>query len=496
MDDHKNIVRGSCMSEQLVRKSIKEISPIDVYKLLPKTNCGECHEPNCMAFATRVVNGELEIENCPPLTREEYRAAHEDLLQLLAPPVRTVLFGTGNRAVRTGGKYVLYRHDFTYHNPPPIAIDIADDMADDVRDARIRAIESFTYNYIGRDLRPDAIAIRSIRHDPAVFAATVKDVAARTDLPLILCTLDPVIMAAGLAHVGDRRPLLYAATRDNWKEMAEIALRYRCPLVVSVSHDIPLLRSLVKTLVEYGVADLILDPGTTVEPDLAATIHDFSQIRRSVFLQDDNLLGYPLLGAPIAAWLSPEISPELIQWKEACTAAMLISRYADLLILHSLDGWVLLPQLIWRFNLYTDPRKPVSVDAGVRTFGTPDRKSPVLITTNYALTYFTVESDIKSAGIDCYLVVVDTGGISVESAVAGRYLTAETMAHALRDYQVADMVDHRYLIVPGLAARLSGEAEEASGWNVIVGPKDSSGIAGLLKSRWPPSNVSSGRPAL
>jgi len=482
------------MPERTVRKSIKEISPIDVYKLLPKTNCGECHEANCMAFATRVVNGELGVEHCPPLASEEYRAAYEDLLQLLAPPVRTVLFGTGDRAVKIGGKYVLYRHDFTYHNPPPIAIDIPDDMPDEERAARIRAIESFSYNYIGRNLRPDAIAIRSTRNDPAAFASAVKDIAARTNLPLVLCTFDPVVMEAGLANIRDKCPLLYAANRDNWKEMAEIALQYRCPLVVSVPHDIPLLRSLVKTLVEYGVAELVLDPGTTVEPDLAATIHDFSQIRRSVFLENDVLLGYPLLGAPIAAWLSPEISREVIQWKEACTAAMLITRHADLLILHSLDGWVILPQLIWRFNLYTDPRKPVSVDAGVRTFGSPDRKSPVLITTNYALTYFTVESDIKSAGIDCYLVVVDTGGISVESAVAGRYLTAETMANALRDYQVADMVDHRYLIVPGLAARLSGETEEASGWNVIVGPKDSSGIAGLLKARWPPKDVLS--PAL
>ena len=118
----------------------------------------------------------------------------------------------------------------------------------------------------------------------------------------------------------------------------------------------------------------------------------------------------------------PGDSHELIQWKEACAASMLLSRYADLLILHSLEGWVLLPQLIWRFNLYTDPRKPVSVDTGVRVFGNPKKDAPVLITTNYALTYFTVESDIKSAGIDCFLIVIDTGGNSVESAVAVRTL--------------------------------------------------------------------------
>ncbi|MDD1703096.1 MAG: acetyl-CoA decarbonylase/synthase complex subunit gamma [Methanoregula sp.] len=476
------------MSEREQKKTIKEISPIDVYKLLPKTNCRECGEANCMAFATRVVNGELSVDNCPPVTKEEYRVNLEKLARLMAPPVKTITVGTGDRAIRLGGKYVLYRHEFTYQNPTPIALDISDDLTEAERDARIKTIEEFTYNYIGRELRLDAIAIRSTQHDPVAFASAVNSIASQTDLPLILCTYDVAIMAAGLAHIKDRRPLLYAATKDNWKEMAELALRYHCPLVVSAPHDIALLRSLVKTLVEYGVADLVLDPGTAVEPGLSCTIHDFSQIRRAVFEDRDELLGYPLLGTPITAWLSPEISHELIQWKEACAASMLLSRYADMLILHSLEGWVLLPQMIWRFNIYTDPRKPVSVDTGVRTFGSPGRTSPVLITTNYALTYFTVESDIKSANIDCYLIVVDTGGNSVESAVAGRYLNAESMAAALKDNRIAELVDHQYLIIPGLAARLSGETEEASGWHILVGPKDSSGIPAFLKAHWPPKN--------
>lgn len=476
------------MSEREPKKTIKEISPIDVYKLLPKTNCKECGEANCMAFATRVVNGELAIDNCPPVTKEEYRVNFGKLEDLMAPPVRTVVVGTGDRAMKLGGKYVLYRHEFTYQNPTPIALDLSDDLSEEERTARVRAIADFSYNYIGRELRLDAIAIRSTRHDPVAFASAVTAVAALTDLPLILCTYDAAIMAAGLAHIRERRPLLYAATKDNWKEMAELALRYGCPLVVSAPHDIALMRSLVRTLLEYGVTDLVLDPGTAVEPGLSGTIHAFSQIRRAVFTDGDELLGYPLLGTPITAWLSPEISHELIQWKEACAASMLLSRYADLLILHSLEGWVLLPQLIWRFNIYTDPRKPVSVDTGVRTFGSPKKDAPVLITTNYALTYFTVESDIKAAGIDCFLIIVDTGGNSVESAVAGRYLNAETMASALRDNKLEDLVDHQYLIIPGLAARLSGETEEASGWHVLVGPKDSSGIPAFLKAHWPPEN--------
>jgi len=156
--------------------------------------------------------------------------------------------------------------------------------------------------------------------------------------------------------------------------------------------------------------------------------------------------------------------------------------------MHSVEGWVLLPNLIWRFNLYTDPSKPVSVEPGLKIFGNPDEKSPVMLTTNYALTYFTVESDIKSSNIDSYLILVDTGGISVESSIAGRLLTAETAADALKKSGVEEKVQHKYLIIPGLAARISGEIEEITGWHVLVGPRDSSGIPMFLKDNWPPKN--------
>jgi len=156
--------------------------------------------------------------------------------------------------------------------------------------------------------------------------------------------------------------------------------------------------------------------------------------------------------------------------------------------MHSLDGWVLLPTVILRQNLYTDPRKPVAVKPELVTFGEPNESSPVMLTTNFALTYYTVEADIKSANVSCYLVVVDTEGISVESSVAGRKLTADKVAEAIKDLDVASKVSHRKIIIPGRAARLSGEIEDASGWEVLVGPMDSSGIPAFLKEKWPPKD--------
>jgi acetyl-CoA decarbonylase/synthase complex subunit gamma len=478
-------MNGQGQLEKKRKKNIREISPIDVYRNLPKTNCGACRESNCMAFATRVVNGELMIDACPPLLTDEFSEMLGELTVLLAPPVRVVTFGEGEHRISLGGKYVLQRHEFTYHNPSPIAIDVHDLMTDDELLERVRQIEQFSYNYIGRILALDAIAIRSPSHDPSLFRLAVKKVAGICTYPLILCSWDPVVMEAGLAEIPSRNPLLYAATEENWRSMADISLKYQAPLVVSSPGDLSLLRRLTKTLLESGVSDLVLDPGTLNGNSLSDTVGNLSLIRTEACRFHDELFGFPLLGAPVAVWTGEEISEDLLKWREAVTASILLTRYADILIMHSLDGWVLLPQLIWRFNLYTDPRKPVSVEGGVKILGNPDRTSPVLVTTNYALTYFTVESDIKTANLNCYLVVVDTGGLSVESAVAGRVLTADSIASALKEFQVKNLVNHTILIIPGLAARISGETEEITGWQIQVGPKDSSGLSKYIHDHWP-----------
>jgi len=469
------------------RKGVRELSPLDIYMLLPKTNCGKCGEKNCMAFAAKVVNREIPIELCTPLVEEEqYKSEYAKLKEILAPAVKEIVIGVGENSIKVGGKLVMYRHEFTYYNPTPIAIDVTDEMPESELMERVKRVEGFTYNYIGRTLKLDMIAIRSTSNDPSKFRYTVEKVAGATRLPLILCTFNPDVMKSALEVIYKRRPLIYAANKDNWRQMADLALMYNCPLAVFSQGDLNLLSSLVKTLLEYGVEDLLLDPGTFPNDGLSETITNFTMIRRNACKGGDRLMGFPLIGVPMTVWLKKDAPKEVLQWKEAYLAAILIARYADLLIMHSLEGWVLLPNVILRFNIYTDPRKPVSVEPGLRIFGSPDENSPVMFTTNYALTYFTVESDIKSANIDCYLIVVDTGGISVESSVAGRILTAQTVADAIKKSGIEEKVKHRYLIIPGLAARLSGEIEELTGWRVLVGPRDSSGIPAFLKERWPP----------
>jgi acetyl-CoA decarbonylase/synthase complex subunit gamma len=467
------------------RVGIKELSPIDVYKLLPKTNCKECGEENCLAFATKLVNREVTLDKCKPLLAKTQERAYEQLKEMLKPAVKEVVIGVGDKAVKIGGKLVMYRHEFTYTNPTAIAIDVTDEMSDEMILDRVKRTEGFNFEYIGQILRLNMVAVRSTSNDPDKFAATVKKVVENTGMPLTLCSLDPNVLEAGVMTIPKSRPLLYAATRDNWKEMAELALMYNCPLAVFAPNDLKMLVSLAKTLTEYGVEDLVLDPGTFSSDGLADMLNNFTMIRRAACEKGDELCGFPLIGVPMVTWMERgEAVDEIVKWREACMASMLIVRFADIIIMHSVDGWSLLPNVILRQNIYTDPRKPVAVEPGLKAFGTPEENSPVMFTTNFALTYFTVASDIESAKINAYLLVIDTEGTAVDSAVAGRKLTAEKIADAVKASGIENKVKHRKLIIPGKSARLSGEIEELSGWQVLVGPRDSSDIPKFLQEKW------------
>jgi acetyl-CoA decarbonylase/synthase complex subunit gamma len=474
------------MSEKK-KAGLKELSPIDIYKLLPKTNCKECGQDNCMAFATKIVNREVTLDQCTPLFKKENEKAYAKLKDLLKPAVKEVIVGVGDKAKKLGGKLVMYRHEFTYTNPTAIAIDVTDGMPEQEVVSRVQHTENFSYEYIGNTLKLDMIAVRCTSEDADKFKAVVKKVTETTKLPLILCTLNPAIAEAGLMAAPKARPLLYAANASNWKDMAELALMYNCPLVASAPNDLSTLVSLAKTLMAYGVSDIILDPGTFMNEGLSDTLNNFTMLRRAACKGGEELAGLPLMGVPMVAWVDRgETAEDLIKWREAYIASMLIVRYADVLVMHGNDGWALLPTTVLRQNIYTDPRKPVAVAPGLKVYGTPDENAPVFFTSNFALTFYTVASDIESNKLNAYLIVVDTEGSAIDSGVAGRKLTAERVADAIKASGIEGKVKHRKIIIPGKASRISGEIEELSGWKVQVGPRDSSEIPKYLIEKWQP----------
>ncbi len=469
------------------KAGLKELSPIEIYKSLPKINCKECGVDNCMAFATKIVNREMELDSCKPLLKPENAKAYAKLKELLKPAVKEVIVGVGEKAKKIGGKLVMYRHEFTYKNPTALAIDVTDEMPESEVVARAQKTENFSFEYIGNTLKLDMIAVRCTSEDADKFKACVKKVSETTKLPLILVALNPAIAEAGLMAAPKTRPLIYAATTTNWKDMAELAIMYNAPLVASSPNDLNGLVSLAKTLQEYGVKDIVLDPGTFANEGLADTINSFTMLRRAATKGGEELAGLPLLGIPMVAWMNKgETADDLIKWRESYIASMLVVRYADALILHGNDGWSLLPLAVLRQNIYTDPRKPVAVAPGLKVFGTPDENSPVMFTSNFALTYYTVASDIESSKTNAYLIVVDAEGSAIDSGVAGRKLTAEKIADAIKQSGIEQKVKHRKIISPGKASRISGEIEELSGWKVLVGPRDSSEIPKYIIDKWQP----------
>jgi acetyl-CoA decarbonylase/synthase complex subunit gamma len=441
-----------------------------------------------MAFAAKLVNREATLDDCEPILDPMHKDDYDKLWALLKPPVKAVEVGVGDDKVILGGEYVVFRHEFTYFNEPAIAIDITDEMEDEEFETRINIVNNFNFSYIGMELTLDMVAIRSTSNDGNKFMDAVRRASELTLKPMVLCSIEPAVMEKGLAVVAEKRPLIYAATMNNWKDMADLAIFYKCPLVVSSPLNLNGLKSLSKALVEYGVEDIVLDPGTHPNQYMQTNLDNFTILRWNSINREEEHLGYPLFGAPLVAWVDENEDPIVKEWNEAVLSSILIARYADIIVVHGINGWSLLPQVFLRNNLYTDPRKPVSVDADVIAFGEPDDMAPVLLTTNFALTYYTVASDIESAKIDCYLLVVDSEGMSVESAVAGRKMTADTVAEAIKDLGIEEKVKHRHLIIPGRSARLSGEIQETTGWKVSVGPMDSSSIAKYINEKWSPDS--------
>jgi len=465
----------------------EKASLLGIYKLLPQTNCGECGETNCMAFAAKLLDRSKLPKNCLPMTREaQYKKKLEDLINLVSPPIREITIGIGDNAVKIGGEEVQYRHQLTYYNQTAIALDLSDNLTADEIKKRCNDIENFSLNKIGQILTLDLIAIRSASGDTEKFASVVKLVSENTKLPLILCSEDPNVIKVALKidGIAEKRPLIYAATKDNWKEIGVLAKTHNCPVVASAINDLDTLVSISSTLELMGLKDIVLDPGTLVEGNyLKDTVNNLVMLRRSA-LKKIKGLGYPIFCVPAVVWATENPDPITTAYRESIIASLLLSKYVDIMIMHTIEIWAMMPVVTLRQSIYTDPRKPVSVDAILKLIGSPNESSPVLITTNFALTYFTVANDIESSGIDCYLLVVDAEGLAVEVGVAGGQLTAAGINDLIISSGVANKVNHKRMVIPGKAARLKGDIEDVTGWEVMVGPQDSSQIGDFLNKYW------------
>jgi acetyl-CoA decarbonylase/synthase complex subunit gamma len=443
------------------------LSGIEIFKLLPKTNCGKCNVPTCLAFAMSLAAGKAELAACPFVTAE----AKTKLEEASAPPIRPVVIGAGERAFKVGGETVLFRHEKRFENPPGMAILISDSMDDAEVVARLKRFKELSYVRVGLKLRPELVALRCDSQDSARFNSLVSRVKAESDGGIILMTSNPGIMASALKVCAEQKPLIYAATTDNAEEMAALTKGSGCPLVARAS-SLDELSALTEKLSQLEIKDIVIDSGAR---KIKQALQDQVMIRRLALNKKFRPLGFPTIV------MANEMTNDPMQ--EALVAATFIAKYGGIIVLSDFHGETLFPLLVLRMNLYSDPQRPLATTEGIYDIGGPNENSPVLVTSNFSLTYFIVSGEIENSRVPSYLIVKDTEGLSVMTAWAAGKFGADNIAALVKKSGIADKIKHRKIIIPGyIASESGGLEEELPGWQVMVGPREGAHIPSFLKN--------------
>jgi acetyl-CoA decarbonylase/synthase complex subunit gamma len=441
------------------------LTGLEIFKQLPKTNCKDCGQPTCLAFAMSLASGKASLDLCPHVSE----AAKEALDSASAPPIALVKIGTGDKAVAVGNETVLYRHDKRFENMTAIAVSLSDEMSSEEIGNRTGQINKLVFDRVGQMHSVSMVAVKNSSGDSGKFFTAVKTVADTTDFPLLLISENPESIEKALELVAAKKPGICGANSENIEAMTNLAKKYDVPMVVR-GEDLNQLASLVEKVVSMGFKQIIIDSGSR---EVNQVLSEQTQMRRQA-LKKFRPFGYPTIAFasnqdPIQAVLD---------------AGVYISKYAAIVVIESSDPADILPLITLRLNIYTDPQKPIAVESKVYEIGNVNESSPVYITTNFSLTYFCLAGDVESSRVPGYILPVDTDGISVMTGWAAGKFTPEKITEMLQESGISEMVSHRKVIIPGGVAVLSGKLQELSGWEVMVGPRESAGIPTFLKQRW------------
>lgn len=434
------------------------LSGIQIYKLLPKTNCKECGFPTCLAFAMKLAAKQIELASCPYVSAE----SKAELAESAEPPIRLITLKAAGGEVKAGNEVVLFRHEKTYYNKPGLFIQVPDDLSSEEIKQKVAALDQYSVNYVGIDLVVDGIAVKSAAGTPAAFKAAIQAVRQISKKPLILISKDPAVLSSGLEVLSDEKPLICGADAGNWEALVGLAKNQHASLAVS-GEDLDSLAELTGKIKAAGVEDMVLFPAGKSLSELLAMQ---TQIRRLAVKKNFRPLGYPTIAFP----------------KNAAAAGQAIAKYAGFIVLDHFSAEYLYPLLVLRQNIYTDPQKPIQVQPGIYEINSPKPEDPVLVTTNFSITYFSVANEVEGSGLPAWLLVTDAEGMSVLTAWAAGKFDAERIAKAIKEYKVADKVSRKRVVLPGHVAVLSGELEgELPDWEVRVGPREAVDIPAFMK---------------
>ncbi|MEW6069415.1 MAG: acetyl-CoA decarbonylase/synthase complex subunit gamma [Candidatus Thermoplasmatota archaeon] len=442
------------------------LTALEIYKHLPKKNCGECGVPTCLAFAMQLASMKVQLDKCPYASEE----AKSKLAESAEPPIRLVKLGVGENEVAIGDETVLFRHDKTFNHPTVYALAINDNEPLEELKHKIELANNFKIERVGQLLKLNALAIRAASNDAQKFSVIAKLALDNTELPLILMSSNPDIVESALKQCSTLKPLIYCAKSDNFDKMVELAKNYKCALAVSAP-NLDELAELTQKAKAQGVNDLVIDFGAK---DLKESLELLTTIRRLAIKKSFRPFGYPVITVL-------DTKDNLDAFSKACVYTM---KYSSIIVFNELDWAMLLPLLTLRQNIFTDPQKPIQVKPGIYEIGKPTEQSPLLVTTNFSLTYFTVAGDIEKSKIPSWLLVADTEGLSVMTAFAADKFTPELVAKLIESTGIKEKVAHNKIIIPGMVARMTMKLKELTGREILVGPRDSSGIPSYLREVW------------
>jgi len=434
------------------------LSGIQIYKLLPQTNCKECSFPTCLAFAMKLAAKQVELSACPYVSEE----SKKQLAESAAPPIRLISLKANGTEVKVGNEVVMFRHEKTFYNKPGLFLRVKASDPDIAK--KVATADAYKVNYVGMDFSLDGFVIEADGDLPAAVKA-VRDFTKR---PLMLIGNDAAALDSSLSLLAGESTLIYAADSSNYEALADVAKKHKASLVVKAD-TLDDLADLTQKVQAKGVEDMVLDPGGK---NLGEWLARSTQVRRLALKKNFKPLGYPTIFFAAQNGLD----------KEAIYASQAIAKYAGFVVIDTFAPEMIYPLLVLRENIYTDPQKPIQVQPGIYEINSPKPESPVLVTTNFSITYFAVANEVEGSGLPAWLVVTDAEGMSVLTAWAAGKFDAERIAKAIKSFDVASKISNKRIVLPGHVAVLSGELEEElQGWEIRVGPREAVDLPAFMK---------------
>ena len=436
---------------------------LDIFKLSPKKNCKECGSPTCMAFCMKVAQGAVSLDKCPYFSEE----ALATLNSATAPLMKTITVGEH----KLGGETVLFRHEKTLVNKNLFAVSVDTEMSAEEVDAKLADMLKIDYERIGERMYVEMVFVANKGTDAAAYAALTQKAAA-TGRALVLECWDAECAKAALAVAG-KNAILDGATPANWEAMSEVAAAAGVALGVW-AENISDLYDTVKALEGKGNKNLVLDvTGKNAKETLANAVN----VRRTALKQEDRTFGYPSIVN------LTKIAKDDSRLQTAL-ASMFVEKYASIIVMDTMTYAQALPLYGLRQNIFTDPQKPMKVEAKIYPINGADENSPCALTVDFALTYFLVSGELERSGQPVNLIITDASGMSVLTAWAAGKLSSSTIKKTFEELDVAGKIKNRTLIIPGKVAVMKGEIQEKlPEWNVVVGPLEAVQLPKYLKDK-------------